>query len=202
MQINSTRAKSALALAVLGLSVSLMAAPAAALTKRNSTYQNMGGNCHTADPIDEISGGQGAGWFSSGSGMLRAPLGYRNINDNNANFNDNITVICNFAANGYAAFTSNGLIRSVQLYARNTFTNRDVTLSCTITAGYATSSSNFSHTKSVLLTKNGVQGNIRWRNIEDNGGNYFPAPANVVCSVPAGVELNDAEITYENDVGS
>ena len=199
MQVNSTSAKSALALAVLGLSVSLFAAPAAAVTQRSSNYQNMGGNCHAADPVDEISGGQGPGWFGSGSGMLRAPLGYRNANDNNNDSNDNIIVICNFAANGYAQ-ASGGLVRSVQLYARNTFTNRDVTLSCSITAGYATSSSNYTNTKSVLLTKNGAQGNIRWRET-DNGGNFLPAPANVVCTVPAGVELNDAEITYENNIG-
>lgn len=201
MQINSTRAKSALALAVLGLSVSLFAAPVGAVNKKGSSYQNMGANCHAADPADDISGGQG-NWFG-GAGMVRHALGYRNANDNNADRNDDITVVCNFAINGWASIVNNGLVRSVQIYARNKFTNRDAVLSCFLTAGYAGSSSNFTDTvaRTVTLLKNGNTGTIVW-NASNNGGNYLPAPASVVCAVPAGVELNDAEITYEYDVGA
>ncbi len=206
MTIFHSRVNAALATLVLGLVASLVAAPATAVTKTHGTYQNMGGNCHAANGWEEAK-------------MARTALGYRNIlggpssvapnrkqgrnaktTKNGVGFSSwNAIVVCNFAGDPYAIY-NNGFVRAVQLFARNT-TDTDTQMACTISAGYATSSLIFTSTKTVTLTNNGQQNSIIWRT-SDNGGHYLPLPANIVCSVPPGVELNDGAVAYDIDVGN
>ncbi len=185
----SYSALSKIVVAALAVGCAAYATPAAALEKSQSNYQNLGGNCHAVSPADEI--------FN----MKRSELGYRNIQANNQAPDQNAVVVCNLTANGYAVY-KNGFVKTIQLYARNLLTTTDSTLSCTVTASYATASNVYTNTKSVLLTTDGKQKTIFWRNTTDNGGDYFPAPVSVACSVPAGAELNDSELTFTVDVGA
>ena len=185
----SHSALSKIVVAALVVGCAAFTAPASALEKPHSSYQNLGGNCHAVSPADEI--------FN----MKRSELGYRNTQLDNQAPTQNAVVVCNLLANGWAVY-NNGFIRSVQLYARNLQTDNPSTLTCTITAGYATSSTIYTSTKSTTLTTDGKLATIFWRHVADNGGSYFPAPASIACSVPAGAELNDAELTFMVDVGS
>lgn len=177
-------------LAVAVTTVVLFSSTAAAANKSRSNYQNAGGNCHASSVWDDFS-------------LERNPLGYRNMSTSNNNSNANVVVTCNFATDVFSVGNPNSAytIKAVQLFARNTLTNRDVNMSCSITAGYATSSGNFTNTKSISLLKTGVQKSVMWSSA-DNGGKYLPGPASVVCSVPAGVELNDAIVVFDVDVGN
>ena len=177
-------------LAVALTTVVLFSSSAAAGNKNRSNYQNAGGNCHATN------------WYGEWD-MERNALGYRNTATANNNANANVLVSCNFATDVFAVGNPNSAytIKVVQLFARNTLTNRDVNMSCSITAGYATGIGNFTNTKSMPLLKTGAQKSLTWSSA-DNGGKYMPGPASVVCSVPAGVELNDAIIVFDVDVGN
>jgi len=211
--MHTSISKSTLILSLAFTAAAMYAAPAAAATKSRSNYQNAGGNCHAANGLHDIER------------MKRNPLGYRNAptagsgddededddirskGDSASNTSNtttgNVQVICNFAADVFSIGNPNSghIIKVVQLFARNTLTDSDKGMACTITAGYATSSTNYSNTKSMTLPKSGVQQRLSWSSA-DNGGRYLPGPASVVCSVPVGVELNDAIIVFDVDVGS
>lgn len=179
----------AVAAMVLGTG-SLFAAPANAADVLRSNYQNMGANCHAADSWDDVTL------------MERNALGYRNTSNSNSSSN-NVVVVCNFLTDVFATSNPVGTtntVLGVYLYAR-AWRNRNVNMTCVATAGYATSPDNITLTKSFALTGDGEQKYVGF-NAVDNGGNWLQAPVNVVCTVPGGVELNDAAVFFYQDVGN
>lgn len=181
--------QSAIPAMVLGVGM-LASTTASAADRPRTNYQNMGANCHAANAYDDYVL------------MQRNALGYRNTSNSNHSGN-NAIIVCNFMADILAVgnpVNTNHTVEAVVLYAR-AWRNRTVNVSCTATAGYATSPDNITITKSIPVTGDGVQRYVEFSSA-DNGGKFLLSPVNVVCSVPGGVELNDAAVFYYDNVGS
>ena len=169
----------------LGIGASLYAAPVAAQTFLRSYHQGAAAGCHAANPL-AFRG------YNDELGMLRSQTGYLNTNPNSLLPAHDVTVVCNPIGDLYAVNSASNVkdvVPEVQLFARNTRSNRDVTLTCTLYAGYIDSNSTSQLTQQIVLPADGTQRSLIW-NYPDYT-QFFPTPLSIVCNVPAGIELND-----------
>ena len=168
----------------LGFGCSIYAAPASAQTFLRSFHQGAAGACHASAAISRS--------YNDELGMSRSETGYLNTNSNNLARYQDITVVCNPIADLYAVNTPDdvkNVVPEVQLFARNTKSNIDVTLTCVLYGGFVNSATTIQRQRSVVLPANGTQRSIVWN--EENYESYYPTPLSIVCDVPAGIELND-----------
>ncbi len=168
--------KSALISSTILAAACLMASPASqAVTLSRASTGNAPGRCQGALP--------------GFAGTIRMrPLAAANIGTSS------VFVTCVWLSD-----QTNASVGSAGLYARTTG-GVDVTLSCTASVGYATSTVLYS-TKAVTLLADASQSSIYWDG-NDFGGTIDPGqPVAVSCQLPASSELNDMYFNYMEDVG-
>ena len=189
--MNTSLHRTTLAMIAMGIAAgALLASPSAsAVNKWRSFHQASNGNCSTSEPSDE-------GWMS------RTPTGYLNTRSNNKKPAHNIEVICSPVGNSYGVYKGPnfGTVAQVAFYARNTRNNADVKLNCVLSVGYVDSAYHSEMPTTKTLTKDGATLPIYWN--EPGFAAYYPTPLTVICDVPAGVELTDAYVYQEVDVGN
>ena len=176
--------------AMLAAACALAAAPATAVNKYRSFYQNTGSNCRGATVNDDIR-------------MQRFPQSLRNVHASQS-----ATVICNLTSDRNSVrlpSVSGGPIQGnlayVAVWAKDSATSGPTkTMSCTLRDGYVDEpgSADYPQTKS-NLARGTAQTPFQWT---PPTGTRYLAPVNVICLVPPGVELNDWQVVYEVDVGA
>ncbi len=152
-------------------------------------HQNSGGICHAASPSGEAF-------------MDRTETGYLNVQTNARRRSQDVLVACAPVADSFAPhYPANKIqqtIFEIQFAARNTLgMGSPSTLTCTLYSNYVDSPEYKAETRSVQLPSDGTVKAILW-NDNFTYANYYAPPLSILCDVPAGVELNDTIILYDN----
>ena len=129
--------------------------------------------------------------------MERRATGYLNTNSNNALRSNDVKVVCNTNGDILSYKKGGGTIAELQIFARNTKTNRSVDFPCIMHAGYVGAANAITRTRTVSLPTSGALKALVFS--EAAYASFYPTPITIVCDVPAGVEMNDTIVIYQDN---